>query len=182
MESIFPQPIKTDRLLIRAAEPQDAQMLYQAASQSIEMLKPWMPWAKDGVTIEALTAFCRQAYAKYWLNEDVTIFFLLKINGNFVGSSGLHRANWTLRQFEIGYWGNIDYSGQGLMTEGVRALSDYAMQSLRANRVFLRIDDRNHKSWRLAERAHFKLEGILHRDELDTNGNLRDTRLYARTV
>lgn len=78
IKAIFPQPIKTDRLLVCAAEPQDAQMLYQIVNQSIEMLKPWMHWVKDGVTIKALTAFCGHAYAKYWLNEECHDFCLIK--------------------------------------------------------------------------------------------------------
>lgn len=181
-ESIFPQPIETEHLLIRVAEPKDSAMLYQAASESIEALKPWMIWAKQGITLEALTEFCQKSYARYWLNEDVTIFFLLKTSGEFVGSSGLHNANWPLRKFEIGYWGRTCYSGQGLMKEGVQALSNYAMQQLRANRVFLSIDDRNTKSWHLAEHAGFKLEGTLRCDRLDITGQLSATRIYAKTI
>lgn len=181
-ESIFPQPIETERLLIRVAEPKDGAMLYQAASESIEALKPWMIWAKQGITLEALTEFCQKSYAKYWLNEDVTVFFLLKANGEFVGSSGLHRANWQLRQFEVGYWGRTCYSKQGLMKEGVQALSSYAMQQLHANRIHLRIDDRNTNSWRLAEHAGFKLEGTLRCAQLDTADQLCAIRIYAKTI
>lgn len=181
-ESIFPQPIETEHLLIRVAEPKDAAMLYQAASESIEALKPWLLWAKQGITLEALTEYCQTSYAKYWLNEDVTVFFLLKTNGEFVGSSGLHHANWQLRQFEIGYWGRVRYSQQGLMKEGVQALSSHAMQQLRANRVCLRIDDKNTKSWRLAEHAGFKVEGILRCSQLGVENQLCAMRIYAKTI
>jgi RimJ/RimL family protein N-acetyltransferase len=66
------------------------------------------------------------------------------------------------------------------MTEGVRALVDHALRELGASRVFLTTDDRNNRSWRLAERAGFQLEGVLHNERLDQAGNLRNTRVYAR--
>ncbi len=110
------------------------------------------------------------------------VFFFAKDSGALVGGSGLHGADWTTRKFEVGYWGRTGYGGQGLVTEGVRALSDYALRELGANRVFLTCDDRNVRSWKLAERAGFKLEGIMINERLNLQGQLRNTRAYARTV
>lgn len=69
-----------------------------------------------------------------------------------------------------------------MVTEGVRALSDYALRELGAHRVFLTCDDKNVRSWKLAERAGFKLEGILVNERLNLQGQLRNTRTYARTT
>ena len=42
------------------------------------------------------------------------------------------------------------------------------------------MDERNAASRRVAERAGFTFEGTLRRDALDTNGEPRNTRVYAR--
>jgi RimJ/RimL family protein N-acetyltransferase len=97
-----------------------------------------------------------------------------------VGGSGLHDADWELRQFEVGYWGRSSFSGKGLVTEGVRALTDHALEVLGATRVFLTTDTQNVPSWKLAERAGFELEGILRKDRRNLSGGLRDTRVYSR--
>jgi RimJ/RimL family protein N-acetyltransferase len=114
------------------------------------------------------------------VNEDLMVFFFQKSDGVLVGGSGLHDANWDLRCFEVGYWGYTKFAGRGLITEGVSALSDYALERLGASRVFLTTDDRNVASWKLAERAGFQLEGVLRRDRRDLAGRLRDTRVYSR--
>ncbi len=106
-------------------------------------------------------------------------FFLTRDGGELVGGSGLHKADWTLRQFEVGYWGRSRFSGAGLMTEGVRTLARHALDVLGANRVILTTDERNLRSQRLAERAGFEHEGTLRTDRLDLEGRLRNTRVYA---
>ena len=52
-------------------------------------------------------------------------------------------------------------------------------EKLKANRVEILCADRNERSWRVAERAGFPLEGIL-RNNCIENGELRDTRIYAK--
>jgi RimJ/RimL family protein N-acetyltransferase len=44
------------------------------------------------------------------------------------------------------------------------------------------MDDRNERSWRVAERCGFTLEGILRNEAIGVHGELRNTRIYAKTV
>ena len=41
------------------------------------------------------------------------------------------------------------------------------------------MDDTNERSWRVAQRAGFALEGVLRSDSLNPLGAARDTRVYA---
>ncbi len=154
-------------------------MFNQAINESLAGLVPWLGWVTPAPTLEASEQSCRRAYARFLMNEDLMAFFLLKSNGELVGGSGLHNANWDLRQFEVGYWGRTSRLGQGLITEGVKALAQYAMGALEANRVFLTTDENNHASRRLAERAGFEFEGTLRLDRRNLDGNLRNTRVYS---
>lgn len=107
-------------------------------------------------------------------------FFFLKEDGALVGGSGLDDADWELRKFEVGYWGRSDFAGRGLVTEGVKALADHALDVLGATRVLLTTDDRKIESWKLAERAGFRLEGLLRSKRIDLTEYMRDTRVYSR--
>ncbi len=176
----LPEQITTPRLIIRVAKPGDGAVFNAAILESLERLAPWLGWVTPAPSLEASELSCRQAYARFLLNEDLMALFFLKDGGQLVGGSGLHKANWDLRQFEVGYWGRTRYTGSGLMTEGVRALADYALAELGATRVFLTTDARNNASWRLAERAGFVLEGTLRNERRNLAGGLRDTRMYAR--
>ncbi|MES2731624.1 MAG: hypothetical protein V4714_07745 [Bacteroidota bacterium] len=39
--------IETDRLVIRCYEPSDAEKLKNAITESLDHLRPWMPWAQN---------------------------------------------------------------------------------------------------------------------------------------
>lgn len=180
MSDALPEQIESQRLLIRVARPGDGPAFHAAILESLADLAPWLAWVTPPPTLAQSEANCRRAYARFLLNEDLMAFFFLKDGGRLVGGSGLHKADWQLRQFEVGYWGRTGCTGSGLLTEGVRALAEHALGTLRASRVFLTTDARNERSWRLAERAGFELEGTLRNERLDPSGRLRDTRVYSR--
>jgi RimJ/RimL family protein N-acetyltransferase len=167
-------------MLIRVARPGDGPVFNEAVRDSVTQLSPWLSWVSPPPTTEESEINCRKAFARYLLNEDLMAFFFLKDGGALVGGSGLHKANWTLRQFEVGYWCRSGFGGKGLVTEGVKCLADHALQVLKASRIFLTTDEQNVASWRLAERAGFELEGTLRNERLNLAGTLRNTRVYSR--
>lgn len=176
----LPEKLETERLLIRVAQPGDGTIFNEAILESLESLTPWLSWVTPVPSIEESELGCRRAYAKFLLNEDLMVFFFLKSDGTLIGGSGLHDVDWRLRRFEIGYWGRTRYCGSGLITEGVKALTEYALYDLLANRVFLSTDAKNIRSCKLAERAGFELEGTLRNERFNLMGQLRDTRMYSR--
>jgi RimJ/RimL family protein N-acetyltransferase len=176
----FPEKIETDRLIIRVAKPGDGAVFNAAIVSSLDVLSPWLAWVSPSPSVEESELSCRRAYARFLLNEDLMAFFFLKDSETLVGGSGLHNPDWKTRKFEVGYWCRRGYGGRGLITEGVSALTNYAFGSLRASRVFLTCDDLNTKSWQLAERAGYQLEGLMVNERFNLQGKLRNTRIYAR--
>ena len=175
----LPERLHSERLLIRVARPGDGAMLAAAIADSHAELAPWLGWVSPPPTPDEAEARCLAAHERFERNEDLMALFLTKDSGELVGGSGLHKADWMLRQFEVGYWGRTRFAGAGLVTEGVRALARHAIDALGAHRVFLTTDERNLRSRALAERAGFEYEGTLRQDRLDLRGRLRNTRVYA---
>ncbi|MCU1718483.1 GNAT family N-acetyltransferase [Pseudomonas sp. 5P_3.1_Bac2] len=176
----LPEQLETERLIIRTAKPGDGALLNAALRASVAELAPWLPWVSPEPSLEASETTCRKAYGRWLLNEDLMALLFLKNSGQLIGSSGLHKPNWDLRQFEIGYWRCTGYAGQGLITEAVQALAEHALNVLQSSRVEITMDERNSASWRVAERAGFELEGTLRNERLDNHGKLRNTRVYSR--
>ncbi len=81
---------------------------------------------------------------------------------------------------EVGYWVRKRFEGHGYVTEALDAVTEYCMKHLGARRVELHTDDRNQRSWRVAERCGFELEGILRNERRAIDGSLNDTRVYAK--
>ncbi len=51
--------------------------------------------------------------------------------------------------------------------------------NLGARRIEIRTDCRNERSWRVAERAGYTLDGIFHNHTRDVDGVLCDDRIYS---
>jgi RimJ/RimL family protein N-acetyltransferase len=176
----IPERIESERLFFRPPHPDDARDVNVAVRDSIDRLRPWMIWAQHIPSLEETQNFVREAQAKFAARQDLGLQIRRKSDGVLVGMSGFHNIDWAVPKLEIGYWARTNYTGQGYVTEAVLRLTEFAFATLGANRVEIRMDDRNERSWRVAERAGFTLEGILRNDERTPLGELRDTRIYAK--
>ncbi|HWH81131.1 MAG TPA: GNAT family N-acetyltransferase [Burkholderiaceae bacterium] len=178
-----PERIDTERLVLRSAQRGDAEALNAAVLESLDDLRVRMPWAQAAPTLAQSEADCRRLQAKFLLREDLPMFVFERRadggEGAFVGGTGLHRIDWRVRRFEIGYWCRSSRLRRGYVTEAVRALTRVAFERLRARRVEVRMDATNERSWRVAQRAGFELEGVFACDSLTPAGEPRDTRVYA---
>jgi len=178
-----PDQLATERLILRSARGNDAATLNAAVCESLAELRPYMPWAQTAPSLARSDADCRRMQAKFLLREDLPMFMFERAadggEGDFVGGTGLHRIDWTVRRFELGYWCRTSHQGRGFVTEAAQALTRFAFERLQARRVEVRMDDTNERSWQVAERAGFALEGVLRSDALNPQGEPRDTRVYA---
>ncbi|WP_404460651.1 GNAT family N-acetyltransferase [Sutcliffiella horikoshii] len=176
----FPSEFTTEKLLIRMPLPGDGPAVHDAIIHSLHELKPWMIFAQREQTVEDVEANIRESHAEFLQRKDLRLMVFLKETGEFVASSGLHRIDWSIPKFEIGYWIDSRHSGKGYITEAVEGISQFAFEQLGANRLEIRCDSKNVKSRTVAERAGYTLEGILKKSERDVAGELRDTCVYAK--
>jgi RimJ/RimL family protein N-acetyltransferase len=176
----FPYSFETERLTIRGPLPGDAGRVREAVVESQAELKPWMPWAMEIPSAEDYEVRVRNGQLKFLAREDLWMMLLLKGTDTIVGGSGLHRIDWSVPKFEIGYWVRTCFAGQGYITEAVNGIAAFAFDTLSAQRVEIRCDVKNERSVAVARRAGFTLEGTLHNDARDHFGKLRDTHILAR--
>lgn len=176
----FPEEFETERLVIRAPRPGDGVEMSQAVNESLSELRLWLPWATKMQSAEESEEFLRQSRLRFLAREDLQLVLFLKGSNTIVGSSGLHRFNWEVPRFEIGYWIRTKFAGQGFCREAVNGISKFAFETLKAKRLEIHIDPRNVKSRRVAERAGYILEANLHNYARDVDAELRDTLIYVK--
>ncbi len=179
-----PQRLDTDDFILRCPRAGDGVAINAAVCATLDELRPWMPWAQAAPSLGESEVYCRRTQARFLLREDLTYFIFDRApdggEGELIGACGLHRIDWTLRRFEIGYWRRTGNAGRGIATEAARALARMAFDRLRARRVEVRMDNRNAASRQVAERAGFAFEGVLRCDALHVDGESRDTRVHSR--
>lgn len=176
----FPEQFETENLIIRAPLWGDGAQLNEAVRGSANELRPWLPFARNIPSVEESEAYVRKARLRFLERSDLVLHLVEKHTGELVGSSGLHRMNWDIRAFEIGYWLRTSRTGKGLMTEAVNAITAFAIHHLEANRIEIRCNKRNLASSRVAERCGFTLEGVLRNINQEESGELADFQIFSK--
>jgi len=177
----IPESFETDRLIIRVPRAGDGPALNEAVLETFDDLKLWMPWAQEKPSVEKSEENSRRAYAKFLLREDITLRLIHKPTGDILGSSGLHRIDWSVPKFEIGYWCRTRYVGQGYITEAVKGILKFGFETLGAKRIEIRSDATNVRSIQVAERVGMIREAVLRNESGGMDGSLRDMVVFALT-
>ncbi len=176
----FAAALETERVILIPVSVSAAEEMNEAIVTSIATLQPWLPWAKSAPSVEATREFCERSEEQIVSGTDFPLLMRSRASGELLGSVGLHRIDWDVPAFEVGYWCDSRHTGRGYVTESVRRVTRYVFEELRGARLSLHADTRNIASRAVAERLGFALEGIALRDSRDNAAELCDTAIYAR--
>lgn len=175
-----PMPILTPRLQIRPRQVGEGPVIAQAVRESLEQLKPWMPFAQESPTDEQMEEHCRKALAEFIVRVNFTLSIYDREGKTFIGSTGFHKPQWSVPSFEIGYWIHKDFEGKGFIQESTNALVRYAFDVFQARRVEIRCEAKNTRSLSVMKKLGFEQEGVLRNHDVAADGSLRDTIVTAR--
>ena len=175
----LPDRLVGPRVVVRPYDEADAPSLWEAVDGSRSHLAPWMPWVGAYHAPNDALAFVRQFRAKWLTREDLIVGIFELASGRLLGGSGLHRIDWQIRRFEIGYWLRQSAEGHGYVAEAVQLLIRLAFEDLVANRVEIRTDVRNLRSRAVPERLGFQLEGCMRRFLPDSDGQPCDILVFS---
>ena len=131
----FPESFETERLLIRSPLPGDGPEVYRAIRESIGELTPWMAWPQQHKTVDDSEASARRARVAFLARSEIRLHLYLKGTDDLVGIAGLQAIDWDVPKFEIGYWCRTSFTGNGFITEAVRAITSLAFEALGADSV-----------------------------------------------
>lgn len=177
----LPDALLGERVLLRPLRPGDGAAMWPAVEESREQISPWMPWVDKAHSADDQEEFARRSAAQWLTREALMVGIWDRAAGQYLGGSGLHRIDWAVPAFEIGYWLRTSAWGQGYVSEAVRVLCRFAFETLGANRVEIRCDGHNERSLAVPRRLGFVQEATLRNETRDGSGKLRDTLIFALT-
>lgn len=153
--------IETKRLVVRCYDPSDAQMLADSVRESVEHLKPWMPWAhNEPEPFEEKVKRLQNFRGKFDLQQDYVYGIFNREETRLLGSTGLH-TRLGANELEIGYWIHKDFVNQGLVTESTAALIKVAFEIVHVHRIEIHCDPGNLASAAVPRKLGFTHEGTL---------------------
>jgi RimJ/RimL family protein N-acetyltransferase len=173
------EELQGERVLVRPYRESDAQALFEAMIESREYLRPWMPFADEHQTVEESRDWIIQQMAHWLLRDGLALSIWEQSTGRYLGGAGLHPFDWGIGYFEIGYWLRASAVGHGYITEAIDLLTNYALGSLKANRLEIRCDELNVRSAAVPKRLGYVLEGRLRNHLATSDGRLRTTLVFS---
>ena len=160
----IPTQIETGRLYLRCYRAGDGPWYYAASQRNRTHLQRYEP---DNVLMsihsqQEAEIVVRELAAEWPARNCFFMCAFERATEEFVAQIYIGPVDWTLPEFAIGYFADVDHQGRGFVTEAVNAALGFCFESLRARRIRIECDDTNLRSRRVAERcgliqeAHFR--------------------------
>ena len=158
-----------------------AEELLAEVKDTLELLKPWLPWATDGYSMKNEMSFLNEQCVKRF-NEKSGYAYLIRDRKTrqFCGVIDIIRIEENAKVGEIGYWMAKKAQGKGYMTKAVLALENVAFEN-GFNRMEIKNEPQNVKSVNVAQRAGYHLDGVMRQDRWNPYyERLTDTNVWSK--
>ena len=164
MNASPPKQIRLDdSYVLRLFRTGDAKVLARAVGESLEHLRPWMPWADDESADERFQRRrLRGVQYKATTGEEWQYGLFPADESRVLGSFGLMTRHGP-GTIEIGYWVHVDEIGHGLATLASGALTNISLALDGVTTVYIRCDERNTRSAAVPRRLGYTLEQTISR-------------------
>lgn len=167
--------IRTERLLLRKVTLRDAQNMFEY-SRDPEVAKHVL-WDAHRSIAESKN-YIRYMQRKYRFQEPSSWGIQHLGSGKLIGTIGFMWYQPENSSAEVGYSLSRAYWNQGLMTEALRAVLDYAFDVMHLHRVEAQHEVDNPASGVVMEKVGMLKEGVL-RGRLYNKGHYVDVALYS---
>ena len=176
----IPMHLETRRLQLRCYRPGDGPWYYAVAQRNRAHLAEY---EADNVVMSITTEEDAEVVvrdlANDWAARNCFFFGAFdKRTEAFVAQIYVGPVSWDLPEFQIGYFADVEHEGRGYVTEAVGAVLEFVFDHLKAHRVRLECDDRNVRSYRVAERCGMVREGHFLESKRRVDGTLGGTLRY----
>ena len=152
-----------EEVSLRLIDLNDAERVFELTDTSRSYLKEWLPWLDFTNSEEDTKKFIQGCLKGYADSKSLTTVILFK--GEVVGIAGFNSISSSNKTASIGYWLGKGYQGNGIVTKVAKALTDYAFEYLKLNKVEIRAAVKNKKSRSIPERLGFVHEGTIRQAE-----------------
>jgi len=160
--------LKTERLVLRPLGTQDLNTCNEYAMDA-ETCK-YMLFLPNHTSEETL-AFLQGCEAG-WRQDPITSFeFAITLDGRHIGAVSVSKEDYGM---EMGWILHKAYQGNGYAYEAARALIDFAIEVLDADRIVAHCDTRNAPSYRLMEKLGMRRVAEDEREYPDERGAARE--------
>ncbi|WP_352421822.1 GNAT family N-acetyltransferase [Proteiniphilum sp.] len=171
--------IKIDNdIELRQLEQTDATDIFEAIDIQREYLGKWLPFVASTQEVSDTQKFVDSVVNAP--KERFELQFTIRKQDQFIGLIGFKDTDKANKKTEIGYWLSEKYQKQGIITQSVKQLCDFAFNELGIHRVQIKCAVGNQRSINVPKRLGFRFEGIERHGELLTGNIFTDLEIYSK--
>ncbi|MEO0882558.1 MAG: GNAT family protein [Pseudomonadota bacterium] len=173
--------LEGQKVLLRAPRRADFKAWSEVRTRDRRHLEPWEPAWPPFANSRSDWRGRYHSWRSAWQSGTGATFFIFDIGDmSLQGSIGLTSIKGgAANSAMLGYWLRAGAMGNGLMTEAVNLVAQWAFGTLDLSRIEAGTLPENTRSQNVLERCHFQREGLA-REYLEIAGRRRDHVLYAR--
>jgi ribosomal-protein-serine acetyltransferase len=163
---------------IRPYEDDDVAKLFEAATESIAEMHPWLPWCHPAYSIEDSAGWVA-GQADRWLSGSEFNFVIEDPRtGRFLGGVGLNNIQREHQMASLGYWVRTSAARRGVATAATLLCARFAFEQAGLTRVEIFMAVGNRASERVAIKCGARREGLL-RNRIVLHGEAVDAHLFS---
>lgn len=177
MKNCGTQRIETDRLILRRYKIEDADAMYKNWASDSEVTKflTWQPHSSVEVSRSIIEDWLKEYSDKKYYQWAI----VLKDNGNEpIGDISVVHMNEDISMVHIGYCLGRAWWRRGIMSEALKAVTDFMFDTVEVDRVESRHDPKNPNSGKVMQKCGMKYEGTLRSADRNNQG-ICDACYYA---
>lgn len=177
MKNCGTQRIETDRLILRRYKIEDADAMYKNWASDSEVTKflTWQPHPSVDMSRSIIEDWLKEYSDEKYYQWAI----VLKDNGNEpIGGISVVHMNEDISMVHIGYCLGRAWWRRGIMSEALKAVTDFMFDTVEVNRVESRHDPRNPNSGKVMQKCGMKYEGTLRSADRNNQG-ICDACYYA---
>jgi RimJ/RimL family protein N-acetyltransferase len=158
-----PAEIDAGPVVLRRWSMDDVAVQKAAVNDSLEHLRPWMPWAASAATEESVGEYLRSAVAAFDAGKSFDFSIRDRATDEVIGGCGL-MARIGPGALEIGYWVAASRAGTGVGTAAASALVETARGMDGVRRLEIHCDEGNVRSAAIPRKLGFRLDRVEQRE------------------
>ena len=177
----LPTILESERLTLRRYETADAQWYAPMCQRNRDHLAVYEAHnpARNVNSVNDAETLLGDFQSEWTMRRHFYMGAFEKTSNTFVAQIYIGPVNWEIPEFEIGYFADFAYQGNGYVTEAVKAILAMLFGPLKVRRVMIRCDDTNSRSSGVAERCGFMREGHLRQNHILPDGTITGTFYYG---
>lgn len=164
-----------DKLRLEIIKLSMAQLIFDTIDRDRDYLEQWLPFVEFTRQPADTEAFISEVTSKGNKKDNI---YCIWYKEEFAGLIGFKDTDWVNRKTELGYWLAKNMQGKGIISMCVEKLQKYAFQSLKLNRIQIKVAEENTKSEKIPIRLGYTFEGTERDGELH-NDNYLNLKIYS---